>query len=196
MATEEYITGRFKYARPQAILWADAVGSGSGEFQLAVPGGSEYSNFIILSDHNRSEIRMGKTRLENRQRMINGSMRSYHIADKTNISLSWEMLPSRAYSIDPDFSSVGVPDPNAVDYTADGGAGGVELLEWYENHPGPFWMLMAYDKYNSFTDVNARSHLDQYSQLLKVYFTNFEYTIVKRGANYDFWNISVELEEV
>lgn len=186
--------------RPQAVLWSDNFGSTSASTQLAIPDGTEGSSFIILSDHNRSELSFSQQRIENRQRMINGTMRSYHVADKLQISWSWDMLPSRAFSIDPLFDqNTGKPtNPQATDYTVDGGAGGVDILRWYESHPGPFWMLLAYDKYNEFDDnPNKYEYLAQYNQLLQVYFASFDYNVVKRGGStHDFWNISVTLEEV
>lgn len=205
MASVDYIRGRWALSglrmRPQAILWSDNFGSAapaSASVQLAVPDGTEGTDFIILSDHNRSELSFSQQRIENRQRMINGTMRSYHVADKLQISWSWDMLPSRAFSADPVFSSTtGKPtNPQATDYTVDGGAGGVDILDWYEKHSGPFWMLLAYDKHNEF-DSNEYAYLAQYNQLLHVYFSSFEYTVVKRGGtNHDLWNISVTLEEV
>lgn len=187
--------------RPQAVLWSDNFGSvdtsASSSFALAVPDGTEGDSFIILSDDNRSELSFSCERIENRQRMINGTMRSYHIADKLSISWSWEMLPSRSFNKDPLFDISGSPTAiDLEDYTSDGGAGGVEILNWYENHQGPFWMYLAYDKYNNFTS-NKYSYLSQYNQLLQVYFASFEYNVVKRGGtNFDFWNISLTLEEV
>ena len=196
MATEAYILGRQKYTRPQAILWSDNFGgSASTTFQLAVPDGTEYTNFLILSDHGRGEINFGKQRIENRKRMINGTMRSYPVADKLTIGFQWENLPSRSFASAPDFDANGLT--NEYEYTVDGGAGGVELLDWYENHNGPFWMLLAYDKYNEFSGSEARSHLDQYNQLVQVYFSSFDYSVTKRGGtNFDLWNVSVELEAV
>ena len=59
-------------------MWADNFGSlstsASSTLQLAVPDGVENSNFIILSDDNRSELSFACERIENRQRMINGSI--------------------------------------------------------------------------------------------------------------------------
>jgi hypothetical protein len=188
--------------RPQAILWSDNFGSistggASAQFQLAVPDGVEGEDFIILSDDNRSELNFNKERIENRQRMINGTMRSYHVADKLSISWSWDMVPSRSFNKDPLFNGVGKPSaPELAQYTSDNGAGGVEILDWYENHKGPFWMFLAYDKYNEFSS-NKYSYLAQYNQLVQVYFSSFEYAVVKRGGtNFDFWNISLTLEEV
>jgi hypothetical protein len=156
--------------------------------------------FLILSDHNRSEIRFTPKRLEQRQRTINGRMRSYHVADKLDISFSWENLPSRSHSESPEFDSNGLSTLKGTqsEYTADGGAGGVDILDWYETHTGPFWMFLAYDKYNNFANTeDPYAHLHQYNQVIQVYISDFNYTVVKRGAtNHDLWNISVSLEEV
>ena len=158
--------------------------------------------FLILSDDNRGQLQFSPTRIEQRQRTINGQMRSYHIADKLTMSLSWNMLPSRGFHLPPDFNVTTGASPYKKianqEITTDGGAGGVELLDWYENHKGPFWMFLAYDKYNNFgKDAAAYDHLHQYNQIMQVYFSDFNYTVVKRGgSNFDFWNISVTLEEV
>ena len=212
MATAGYITGRKRYQRPQAVLWSDNAGTLSEglyvpngyEVGADVPGGTDpdlVDQFLILSDHNRGEIDVTTQRLEQRQRTINGRMRSYHIADKLNFSWSWSLLPSRAFyqnaEFDPD-TGISPYQNNLQEFTADGGAGGVALLDWYQNHKGPFWMYLSYDKYSNFGDDNAAfGHLGQYNQIVQVYFADFNYSIVKRGGNnFDLWNISVTLEEV
>ena len=213
MSTSAYMTGRKKYQRPQAMLWSE--NSGTLVNGLYVPNGLEvgqdpgsetdeslYNQFLILSDDNRSSIDFSTNRIETRERMINGRMRSYHIADKINVSTSWNMLPSRSYFNVPDFNPTTGISPHAnsndLEYTSDGGAGGVELLDWYENHKGPFWVYLSYDKYSNFgKDNDAYAHLSQYSQLIQMYFADFSYSVVKRGgSNFDFWNISLTLEEV
>lgn len=203
MATSTYISGRKVYARPQALLFSDNAGTLSGG--VYCPTGTEKEDFIVLSDHNRGEISMSQQRIETRQRMINGTMRSYHTADKVSVSVAWTNLPSRSFNRDILFDSNGKPImPNPTDYenTVDGGAGGAELLEWYQNHSGPFWVYMAYDKYINFTtdgaiDDESFNHLAIYNDIKQMYFASFDYTIVKRGGtNFDFWNISLALEEV
>ena len=206
MATSAYLTGRRRYTRPQGILWANNAGTLSNG--LYVPTGVEVGasttetdpnlldQFIILSDHNRGDMQFNTQRIEQRQRTINGRMRSYHIADKLTMSVSWNMLPSRGYSGLPNFNSAGVSpsEGSTTEYTADGGAGGVELLDWYETHQGPFFMYLAYDKYTNLEDYAG---LNKYNQIIEVYFADFNYSVVKRGAtNHDLWNISVTLEEV
>ena len=229
-ANSAYLQGRKRYARPQAMLWSDNAGTLKNG--IYVPYGYEVGadpgldpdpelldQFLILSDDNRGEVKMSPTRIEKRERMINGRMRSYHIADKLTISTSWKMLPSRSYSLAPSFNSEGSPilsttgqrsdstAPGSItgkntnlsqQYTTDGGAGGVDILDWYENHKGSFWVYLAYDKRTNFgTDDNSYAHLPQYNQLVEVFFSKFNYSVVKRGANnYDFWDIDVTLEEV
>jgi len=247
MATSAYMAGRKKYGRPQAMLWADNPGTViDGAY---VPLGNEIDSdgstiqngsFIVLSDDNRQPIDFKPERIETRKRMINGRMRSFHVADKLSISTSWQMLPSRSFAANPLFDSAGKPttlidsgdltltqykdlngdgknEPvttiNAApvrpsgsalrkdqQYTSDGGAGGVELLRWYEENPGSFWVYLSYDKYTNFEqlgDSTPRDNLAKYSQIIEVYFASFDYSVEKRGgSNYDFWNISVTLEEV
>jgi hypothetical protein len=294
MATSAYMTGRKKYNRPQAILWSDNPGTKDGNAYY--PTGTEPDDFIILSDHNRSEISMTKQRIETRQRMINGIMRSYHVDDKINISLSWNNLPSRSFSrkipfglpgntlssrayfldidgtkatlhLEPDhLFSIGdevvvtnilpltEPDPSLIwpsnlsgikvitektsdtisftfspkdlpplnernpreeydvvaslialipsalvklspteEYIVDTSAGGTDLLNWYETHSGPFWVYLSYDTHATYDNNRP---LTNYNEVRHMYFSSFDYVVAKRSANFDFWNVSVALEEV
>jgi hypothetical protein len=137
-------------------------------------------------------------RIENRQRMVNGRMRSYWVADKRTLSVSWDMLPSRAYNADPNLdTSTGLPTSVATEYTVDGGAGGAELLDWYEKHYGTFYVFLSYDKFPEFgRDITAYQHLAQYQEVLEMYITDFTWSVQKRGgSNFDMWNISITLEE-
>jgi hypothetical protein len=211
MATAAYLTGRRRYQRPQALLWSENPGTlvngvylptgyeVQGNFDAST-NTSLINQFLILSDHNRGELNFTPTRIEQRQRTINGRMRSYHIADKLTMSVSWTNLPSRSYYQDAGFLSTGLsPEKNTTnEFTSDGGAGGVELLDWYENHKGPFWMFLAYDKYSNFGKADADyGNLAKYNQIIQVYIADFNYSVVKRGgSNHDLWNISVSLEEV
>lgn len=217
MATNNYMSGRKKYARPQAMLFADNPGTKINGFyvpdgyEIGSSGASETGtgDFLILSDNNRSDISFSPVRIEKRERMINGRMRSYHIADKLNISTSWNMLPSRAYDSFAGFDSNGNPNMQATDsrinpleFTTDGGAGGVELLDWYDTHKGSFWVYLSYDKYTNFDDTDTTEvdnrfyNVNKYSEIIEVFFSDFSYSVVKRsGLNFDFWDVSLSLEE-
>lgn len=224
MATAEYMIGRKKYSRPQAILFANNSGTLSStnpgtenEEFFYVPNGLDMlasqasagatdDKFIILSDDNRGQMDFSVQRLEKRERMINGRMRAYHIADKLSLSLSWNMLPSRSAISFPGFSPLtGLSALESKDFhTTDGGAGGVEVLEWYEQNPGSFWVYLAYDKYNSYGSISSGGtnpdiylNLPKYNQVVEMYFSSFSYSVVKRGGStFDFWNINMSLEEV
>lgn len=210
MANLSYMSGRKNYTRPQGLLFSENPGQLING--IYVPQGyevgsdntlapvSEIDEFIILSDHNRSPIDFTQIRIEDRKRMINGRMRSYHVADKKSISCSWDLLPSRSYTTYPDFNPTTglstMTNSNTQEFTADGGAGGVDLLDWYENHPGSFWIFLAYDKHTNFPEEGRYSRLAQYNEIIEVYFTDFSYTVVNRGGTMDLWNISMTLEEV
>lgn len=205
MTSAAYMAGRQRYTRPQGMLWADSPGTLENGVYLpndyevgAANSGTLGNQFIALSDDNRQPIEFQVERIERRERMINGRMRSYHIADKLSISTSWNMLPSRAFALDPNFDESGQPNADSFMYTTDGGAGGVDILDWYEKHQGPFWVFLAYDKYSTFgNDDAAYAHLPQYNQIVEMFFSDFSYSVEKRGGStHDFWNISVTLEEV
>lgn len=213
MTTQQYLDGRKAYARPQGMMWSTQPPQViNGKF---VPYGLEVNDdvdevtddslkdqFLILSDDNRDALKFNSVRIESRKRMVNGQMRSYHIADKLNISTSWTMLPSRGFATYPNFNlTTGKPDPTLTQQqmvTSDGGAGGVDMLNWYENHTGSFWVYLSYDKYTEFEkDGNRYLRLAEYPQAIEMFVASFDYDVVKRGGhNHDLWNVSISLEEV
>jgi hypothetical protein len=198
MATNEYMIGRKTYQRPQAICFAETEPIEEGG--MYVPEGTEFLDFLILSDHNRGPIDMGVTRIGNRKRTINGRMRSYHTADKLTISTSWDKLPSRGWPVGHNIGqdagiNLGVNLAEYSDrFTVDGGAGGNEILEWYKGHTGSFWVLLAYDRYPVAGDFTS---LHKYNEKVEMFLTDdFSYQVVQRGgSNMDFWNIDLKLEE-
>lgn len=206
MAVSSYMEGRKKYARPQGMLWSDQPWVRDATTGAYVPPGDEFLNFIILTDDNRGEINFSQQRIEYRVRTVNGRMRSYWTADKLTLSTGWTRLPSRTADFPISFNSQTgktiIPFGYNV-YTTDQGAAGDMILDWYQNHQGPFWVYLSYDKFINFEDENGNltfdsfTHLGEYSQEIEMYFSSFDYTVEKRGAtNYDFWNINLSLEEV
>jgi hypothetical protein len=213
MATQAYLTGRQKYARPQGMMWSlqppqiidgkyVPYGLEINDDDSAITNEAIKNQFLILSDDNRSQLSFSNNRLETRKRMINGQMRSYHIADKLNISVSWSLLPSRGFATYPKFNaSSGAADATLTSsqmVTSDGGAGGSDMLSWYENNPSSFWVYLSYDKYTDFPEDEDRYlRLSEYPQAIEMFVSSFDYEVVKRGGtNHDLWNISISLEEV
>jgi len=183
-----YIKGRKKYNRPSGMLWSENSGTlVEDPLSTTTPK---------LTDDNRQPIDFNEQRIEKRERMINGRMRSYHIADKITISTKWDMIPSRSHENFPNFDpATGLSAVKS--YTTDGGAGGADMLEWYDKHKGSFWVFLTYDRKGIFTGTpEPYKHLKQYNQLIEMFITDFSYTVEKRGPNFDYWNVSVNLEEV
>jgi hypothetical protein len=208
VATVDYMAGRKKYGRPQALLLANNPGTVEtiDEKPYYIPLGQEVDSagfafggneFIILSDDNRQALDLKTTRIEKRERTVNGRMRSYHIADKLSISTAWQMLPSRSFDIDPAFNDNGQASVESYSYTSDGGAGGVDLLDWYERYTGSFWLYLAYDKHSNFKATDEYNNLQKYNDVVEVFFSDFSHSIQKRGSNnFDYWDVNISMEEV
>ncbi|NDB84502.1 MAG: hypothetical protein EB127_17635 [Alphaproteobacteria bacterium] len=177
MATEFL---RQKYARPSLIIFTETEpqlkveGSNIGKWDLG-------TNYLYLSDDNRSELAISFERIEHRQRMINGTMRSYHIADKKTYSTSWKKLPSRKDYV-----------TEYLEYTRTNFAGGQQLLDWYNNHSGSFWALFVYD----YSDDIDKTQIKKNVEKINVFFESFSYNIVTRGLDTDLWDINLSLVEV
>jgi hypothetical protein len=84
-----------------------------------------------VTDHNRSGLSIDVERIETKQRMANGTMRKYVIADKRTFSVSWEMLPSTTAD------------------TVDGYWGGEAIRDFYDSNAGSFTLTITYDDGNS-----------------------------------------------
>jgi hypothetical protein len=79
-----------------------------------------------LSDHNRKDLQISTDRIEKSQRMANGRLRKYYVADKRTFSTSWDMLPG--------------PTVNTVD----GQWGADAIEEFYMNTPGAFTLELTF----------------------------------------------------
>lgn len=136
-----------------------------------VSGGSGTAKWNKVTEHNRSEFTISPIRIEKSQRMSNGTLRNYFIADKQQISLSWNMLPSYRT------------------LTVDGAWGAEDLREFYKANQGDtFTIRINYAK----TGTNQESSgYAEYS----VKITNFSAVVLKRGVQ-PFWNVSLSMEEV
>ena len=86
--------------------------------EVATPGTK-----LALSEHNRQPLSVDPERIENRQRMASGRLRSWWIADKKKWSVSWTDLPHADAS------------------TVDGKMGAESLEQFYYNHPDEFLVM-------------------------------------------------------
>ena len=168
-----------KWYRPTLAIFADnePVYSGNGEWTFT-------GDYIYLTDDGRGDLVVSTNRIEQRQRMANGTLRTYHIADKRNYSINYTELPSRAR----DENLVGIIS-EAKGNLSTRWAAGQEILDWWEAHPHPFWALWIYDR-SSNNDL-AFSH-----ELVEVSFSDISYNVQRRGTLFDHWTLNLSLEQV
>jgi hypothetical protein len=170
------------YTRPSLMVFSltepvEGTGANAGKWDF----GS--STPLYLTDDNRSPMSITPQRIESKRRMIDGTMRSVHIADKMTFSTSWEALPSRKSRFNPPSDGL----ENTI--TSDSFGAGQEIKDWYDANFSDFWMLLVYD-----VDVadSPVSGIEKYN----VFFDDFSYDIVKRGQFNDLWDVSISLVEV
>lgn len=137
------------------------------------------TNYLYLTDDGREAVSVSPNRIEYKQRMLNGRMRSYYVTDKNTFGTSWNDLPSRA-----------LVSPGGTNITSDSFGAGQDIKDWYETYTGDFWMILVYDGGDN--TASAASQVEVYN----VMFDDFSYDIVKRGQYNDLWNVSISLVEV
>jgi hypothetical protein len=127
------------------------------------------------------------------------------VEGKTIILPKTKQYVSRIATLTDEFTGTRATTANSQQYTTDGGAGGVEILDWYERYTGSFWVYLSYDKYNNFDIIYSNGELDfdsrynnigKYNQVIEMFFADLSYSVQKRGGtDHDLWNISLTLEE-
>lgn len=190
MVSGAYLAGRTKWFRPQAMVWSNVPFLLKDGGYIPPEFAEEGIDFIVITDHSRDAINMSPNRIESRSRMINGTSRSHHTADKYTISTSWSDLPSRIAQNPVAFDPLtGARIGGGDVYIADDASAALDIKQWYETHPGNFYLYLSYDMGAEFDTM------DKYVDQRLVYFESFSSSISKRGL-YDFWNIDVSLGEV
>lgn len=126
------------------------------------------TQFRKITDHNRSALDENVERIENKQRMADGTLRRYSVAKKRTWSCSWDNLPSTNSKA------------NGLT-TADGGWAGEDIETFVDINDGPFQMQLQRG--------------DGTTTTVTVMVASFNKTIAKRGI-VDLWNLDITLEEV
>ena len=136
------------------------------------------TKFRRVTEHNRAPLSFNTIRIENGQRMANGTMRKYFIADKLSISVSWDMIPSFRNE------------------TVDGGWGAEDLKNFYESPAGraPFRIKLNPTVFDpALVEQSDGALLDDYTYW--VMFTSCDFTIEKRGLQ-TYWSVNLSMEQV
>lgn len=136
------------------------------------------TKFRRVTEHNRAPLSLNTERIESRQRMSNGTLRKYFIADKLNLSVSWEMIPSFRNE------------------TVDGGWGAEDLKNFYESAAGrgSFRIKLNPTVFSyELVEQSDGALADDYTYT--VMFTSCDFAVVKRGLQ-TFWSVNISLEQV
>lgn len=173
------------WTRPALMIFTEAmptvVNASTGQYDLSPTASSKY---VYLTDDGRSEMQIAIERIEYKKRMINGRMRSYHVADKKTFSVSWQDLPSQNKEI------------SEVRFSKDSGkkgwASGQQMVSWHADHPDSFYLNLVYDAPEIEKDIPLRYRMETYN----VFFDDFSYVVTKRGPTHDLWDVSMTLVEV
>lgn len=172
-----------RWFRPSLMVFTDSqptpATASIGTWNIGSVAGTDY---IFITDDGRNEIQLDCDRIEYKKRMINGRMRSYHVADKMKFSVSWDRLPSNKSYIS-----------EVKNNTAAAWAAGKELLEWYKNHNDSFYLMLVYDTPDP--EGTGSIPLKYKIETYNVFFENFSYNIIQRGSLFDTWNLSLSLVE-
>ena len=93
-------------------------------------------NSNAVTDHNRSPLAVDLSRIGENKRMVDGSLRTFYVADKRSFSVSWEDVP---------FESV---------QTVDGFWGAEDIRDFYEATTGSFTLGVT-NKDNTVTNYTV-----------------------------------------
>lgn len=138
---------------------------------LATPAGTTLI-WNKVTEHNRSAFDMTPMRIERTQRMSNGTLRKFYIADKYKFNLSWDMLPSYRT------------------LTVDGAWGAEDLRSFYNSSEGQGVFKIRVNLAKTGTNQES-SGFEEFT----VNITGCNFAISKRGIQ-PHWSVSLSLEEV
>jgi len=125
-----------------------------------------------ITEHNRAPISVESNRIEKSQRMSNGTLRKLFIADKTTLSTSWTMLPSRST------------------LTVDGGWGAEDMRDFY--HGSGTGTFQAKVSYNGAREDIYTVSFNQFSMTLVKRNVKGKTSDVAQ----EFWDLSIGMEQV
>jgi hypothetical protein len=150
-----------------------------------------------LTDHNRQPIQYAPQRIEQVQRMANGTMRKFVVANKAIYNTSWQAVPSASQTI----SSQSGVSLTSYQPTVDGKKGAGFMKAFYDAYNLiPVWLKLTFATDNTTGTSHTPSQLAMPStvnnQVLQVFMTDFEYTINQRFTLIDYVDITMQFTEV
>jgi hypothetical protein len=131
---------------------------------------------VALTDHNREPLTSTYERIESRLRTQYGSLRTYYVADKKTISVSWSSVPGRSAE------------------TVDAGLGAKDIQELYLANTGPVTVTLTY--YIDTVDVGGTPTPTPVTESFAALFNQFSIDVESRKQNRPLYSVSLSLEEI
>jgi hypothetical protein len=135
---------------------------------------------LKLSEHNRQPVSIEHNRIEKTQRMANGTLRKFFVADKKSINVSWNVLPS------------------FFTFTVDGGYGAMDIRSFYDGTAAK-----ASGALSGRSNFDVTLSYGGTTQTFNMIFTSCSFELVKRNVKevsgdtpQEFWNVSLSMDEV
>jgi hypothetical protein len=122
-----------------------------------------------VTDHNREASQVSREEIKRAERMANGTMRERYVTAKRKYTFSFNTLPSRAA------------------YTVDGFWSGEEIMS--------FWAANRTFTLKLYYSGNVTVLGSPEETITVMWEEAPEYSIGKRGPNFDFWDMSFTLVE-
>ena len=148
------------------------------------------TNWYYITDHNREQIDISNELIEHAQRMANGRMRKYVIANKRKFSTSWKDLPSNP--------------TNVVDYNKH--AYPTVSSSWLAAFYSANVFLPIYVKFTYAKEVNPSTgsvpsdatyqSSTTASEIIQCFITKFDVKVKKRMKAWDYVDMDIEFTEI
>lgn len=138
------------------------------------------STWNKITDHNRGPLQVSVERFENKNRMVDGTLRRYTAAKKRTWQASWTNLPAKR--------NTSYGGKTAIT-TVDNGWAGEEIETFHNANNGAFFMKLRKGQ------DEAKAANDGTIETVTVMISDFSKTIDKRGV-VDLWSLDITLEEV
>lgn len=148
------------------------------------------TNWYYLTDHNRDAIDVSNELIEHAQRMANGRMRKYVVANKRKFTTAWKDLPSNPTNV-VDYNKHSYPTVSSAWVSA----------FYSANVFLPVWIKFTHSSetipsIGSVPSDTTYQSSTTSSEIIKCFITKFDVKVKKRMKAWDYVDMDIEFTEI